>query len=113
MVVKGDGVAGPDYSTPTANLEIGNIDLDHGIYAVIVDYNEKQYNGALCYGADGENKFEVHLLDFQGNLFGEELQVTILSKVSEIIPWVSLERMRAKVLDDIQQIRAYFEKLNS
>ncbi len=110
IVVKGEGIAGIEYSTPTANLDLGKIALEHGIYAARTVYDGDTYNSAVCYGADGKYKFEVHLLNFDKDIYGEELEVTVIEKISEVIPWVSKERMRQKILDDLHQIREYFKK---
>ncbi len=110
IVEKGEGIAGPEYSIPTANLHLDSVHIDPGVYVGMTEYEGKQYPSAVCYGANDSEKFEVHLLDVTFDLLGKELTVHILDKVSEIIPWESKERMRHKILDDVHCVREYFNK---
>ncbi len=108
-VSTGEGVASSDYGIPTANLDLEKEpSLDFGVYAVCVKHKDRSYAGALCYGAGEPAKFEVHLLDFRGDLNGDELSVEILEKVSELVDFGSKERMRHKILHDIQLVRQVF-----
>ena len=110
-VVKGDGVASRDYNLPTANLDVKEPGIDTGVYAAHVRYKDQPYKAIVCYGVGNPAKFEVHLFDFDGDLTGEELTVGLIDKVSELIPWQSKERMRQKILHDIQLVREYLDKL--
>lgn len=110
IVGKGEGAAFRDYHVSTANLSFKNPPvLDRGVYAAVTQYNGKDYESIICYGAD-EEKFEVHLFDFEKEIYGEELCVTIIKKVSEIIPWESRERMRQKIIHDIGLVKDIFSE---
>ena len=109
-VVRGDGIAGKEFNIPTANLFFADpLKLDFGVYAATVYYQEDNYDAVVVYGAGQEPKFEVHLFDFSGDLYGKDIKVKVLKKVSEIMPWVSKERMRQKILHDIELVLGYFE----
>lgn len=108
--MRGDGVAGRDLDTPTANLDLQDVDLEHGVYAAYATYDDRTYSAIVCYGVGEPPKFEVHLLDFDQDIFGEQLSVEILQKVSELIPWSSKERMRQKILHDVETAKEIFKK---
>ena len=109
-VVSGEGVAGTVYDLPTANLyldqELSDV-IDPGVYAAYVYYAENEYE-AVAY-QDESKKFEVHLFDFEGDLVGKVLKVKLLRKVSEYIPWISVDRMRQKIQHDVELVLGYFE----
>ena len=113
LVEHGDGSASHDYEIPTANLRLEERpDVDFGVYAVRVSFRSRTYHGALCYGVGTPPKFEVHLLDFEGDLLGEELEVEILNQVSELVDFGSKERMRQKILHDIELVQDFFRQLS-
>lgn len=110
-VISGDRLAGRDYDTPTANLDLpADIDLEYGVYAAITHHNGNRYHSTVCYGVGEPPKFEVHLFGFDGDILGNELRVEIVELVSELIPWQSIERMRQKILHDLEMAREIFKK---
>lgn len=111
IVVKGDGVAARDYDLPTANLKfLKEPDIDTGVYAARVDYEGVNYDAVVCYGVGEDEKFEVHMFGFTGDVMGERLSVAIVDKVSELIPWQSKERMRQKIFHDLELVHARLAK---
>lgn len=112
VVIRGDGVAGPVFGAPTANLDVvDRCNLEHGVYAVVAEINGWKFHGALSLGGIPP-KFEVHLINFEGDLFGRELKVTVIEKVSEFFLWESKERLRQKIIHDIQMVREIFDREN-
>ncbi len=108
-VVHGEGFAGQGYGIPTANLELSERpNLAPGVYAGMAIWNEKPFQSLICFDADGHGKFEVHLFDFIGNIYGSKLSVNVQSKLSDLIPWTGEEAMRKKVADDVNRAKAYF-----
>lgn len=51
---------------------------------------------------------EVYLLDFQRDIYGEHLQVSFLHKLRDQHKFASLEALKAKIAEDVQQTREYF-----
>lgn len=110
VVVAGEGVAGPVFGAPTANIHVGpDCNLEHGVYAVVVEHNTWKFHGALSFGGI-PSKFEVHLINFEGDLEGKELKVIVIERVSEYFLWSSKERLRQKIIHDIQLVREVFDK---
>jgi riboflavin kinase/FMN adenylyltransferase len=110
-VEPGQGVAFRDYDIPTANLTFDeDVQLETGVYAAITTWKEQEYESILCYGVGDPPKFEVHIFDFDEDIYGEKLEVGIIEKVSELIPWQSKERMRQKIIHDIGLVKDIFKK---
>ena len=73
---------GQDLGFPTANLKVPEEKLipASGVYAVKVKWQRHSFSGVMNIGykptfEERELSLEVHLLDFQGQLYGEELKV--------------------------------------
>lgn len=111
IVVTGDGVAGRDLGVPTANLDLKNIKLEPGIYAAYTEHDGIKHRSTVCYGAGDPMKFEVHLFDFDDDILGDEISVEIIEQVSEFMPWTSMERMRQKVLHDLEMAAQLFDQI--
>ena len=109
-VIRGEGIAGKAYGVPTANLSLlERPDLAPGVYAGHATWGEKRLECIICFDADGHGKFEVHLFNFAGDLYGTRLSVDIKAKLSDLIPWTNEEAMRNKILDDVHRARAFFK----
>lgn len=111
VVVVGEGEAGSLYGIPTANLIFENVpEIEVGIYAARVLYDGKVYNASVCYGPEECPKFEVYLFDFSKDIVGEEIEGEIIKKISEFVELYSIERLRQKILHDIELIKEYFAR---
>ena len=111
IVIRGDGEAGPLYGIPTANLELSDQpEIEIGIYAAVVKYDGRTFNASVCFGPQEKSKFEVHLLDFDEDISGKELSGEIIEKISEFVEMYTVERLRQKILHDIETIKEYFKK---
>jgi len=110
-VVKGDGISGRDYNLPTANIHFSDeLDVESGVYAAVVEHDDEEYESIVCYGAGDPPKFEAHMFGFYGDLVGQMLRISLVEKVSEIIPWQSKERMRQKIIHDIELVYNVLQK---
>src|SRR6267142_3543372 len=73
---------------PTANLETTGLALPpNGVYAVHARFDGQTHRGVLNLGfrptlkdANPQLRLEVHLLDFQGDLYDQELEVIFVDK---------------------------------
>lgn len=87
-VVHGDG-RGRHLGYPTANLETppGLIIPGNGVYLTLAEWKGKQYFSLTNIGSKptfmqgNEIVVEVYLMDFSGNLYGEELTLKFLNKI--------------------------------
>lgn len=104
-IVKGLGIAGRDLGFPTANIA-SNIPvvIDDGVYAGMLTVCNVTYDAAICIGADGNKKIEAHLFDFAGDILGETVELNVLERVNDLVPWESAEQMKKKIADDVAKV---------
>lgn len=102
---------------PTVNLpmEPGLLVPAYGVYAA------KAWIGAECYIAvanigirptvdDGQNvTAEAFLLDYDGDLYGQTIQLELYHRLRPERRFDSLEDLRGAVMENARQARAYFE----
>ncbi len=96
---------------PTANLgDIRVLLPPDGVYAGRALVADGRRAAAIHIGPNvtfGEDarKVEVHLLDFSGDLYGQELEVTLLQQVRGIRKFEGSEALRAQLETDIAAVR--------
>ena len=107
IVVRGDG-RGRELGFPTANLAVPEELLvpPDGVYAGWV----RDRRAAISIGTnphfDGvERRVEAHLLDFEGDLYGQRLVVEIWRPIREQRRFDSLEELVAAIDDDVERTR--------
>jgi riboflavin kinase / FMN adenylyltransferase len=107
-VVEGDHL-GKQLGFPTANLDAIGLALPpNGVYAGFANVNGKAYRVALNIGfrptvtsGTRQLRVEAHLLDFRGELYGEELEVAIGGKLREEKKFASVAELREQIARDI------------
>jgi riboflavin kinase / FMN adenylyltransferase len=100
---------------PTANLSLAGLHLPRlGIYAVLVDVltgpYRGRYGGAASVGVRptfGENapNLEVYLLDFDGDLYGEELSVALVAYLRPELKFDGVAPLVAQMEADVREAR--------
>lgn len=113
-VVHGDQ-RGRDLGFPTANLSLGgDCRLRHGIYVVAFTRADGTvHEGVASYGRrptfdNGAPLLETFVLDFAGDLYGEEVTVTFLAWLRPELRFESVEALMAAMQDDVAAARAHF-----
>ena len=104
---------------PTANVQPDyNYKLvpKDGVYAVKVLVNGLEYSGMLNIGLrptvnkGNDNKsIEVHLLGFDGDLYGSKISLFFHKRIRNEMKFKSLEDLKAQLEIDKAQITAYFK----
>jgi riboflavin kinase / FMN adenylyltransferase len=111
-VVEGDRL-GRQLGFPTANLDATNLILPpNGVYSGCTKLGEKLCYVALNIGlrptvalTKPQLHVEAHLLDFNGNLYGEELEVELGEKLRDEQKFASPTDLREQIARDILQVR--------
>ena len=92
---------------PTANIETGNIKLlpKKGAYIVEVLVKNQQYKGMLSVGTNptvnGDKlTVEVYILDFNGDIYDEEITVKFRDFLHEEIKFEGLEKLIERLDED-------------
>jgi riboflavin kinase / FMN adenylyltransferase len=104
-VVKGLGI-GTKLGYPTANLDCESV--DQGVYAACVKVNRQTY-GAIAVIGVRDKLVEIMLLDFDGDLYGKELEVDLFNRVSDIARFDNEEDLIKKIKDDIEKVLCLLE----
>jgi riboflavin kinase/FMN adenylyltransferase len=100
---------------PTANLEgIESLIPGDGVYAVRAHHGGRTWPGAANVGPNptfGEQarKVEVHLLDFQGDLYGQELAVEFIHRLRDTRPFDGVDQLVRQLRTDVSQARALLQ----
>ena len=111
-VIAGDGV-GRQLGFPTANLDATGLVLPpNGVYAGFATLEKKSFRVALNIGlrptvasAKPELRVEAHLLDFNGDVYGAELEVEIGEKLRDERKFGSLAELREQIARDVATAR--------
>jgi riboflavin kinase/FMN adenylyltransferase len=110
-VVAGDRL-GRQFGFPTANLDAANLVLPpNGVYAASAKFNGQFYRVALNIGvrptvaAGLQLRVEAHLLDFVGDLYGQELEVEIEAKLRDERRFASPAELREQIARDVAAVR--------
>jgi riboflavin kinase/FMN adenylyltransferase len=112
-VVEGDRL-GRQLGFPTANLEMdGRVLPPHGVYSAATTLDGQRYPVALNIGlrptvtaSPPALRIEAHLLDFDGSLYGKELEVEVGVKLRAERRFDSPAELREQIARDILQVRA-------
>lgn len=94
----------------TANLVYPKniIEVGRGVYKVKVNYDGNTYDGIANYGLRptvSENEqsiLEVHILNFDKEIYGEKIKVTFLKKVRDEKRFESLDELKKQIKKDIE-----------
>lgn len=107
---------------PTANLEFdsGTCEFPDGVYGGVArvldgDLEGVQRVAAISIGSNPTfagvgPRFEVHLLDFDGDLYGSTLEVLPLTFIRPTLTFESVEALIKQIDGDVQEIREIAEQ---
>jgi riboflavin kinase/FMN adenylyltransferase len=100
---------GASLGFPTANLkEFLTLVPGNGVYAVRVLVGETIWPGAANIGPnptflEQSRKVEVHLVGFQGDLYGHELAVDFLERLRDVRPFPGPGELREQLQRDVER----------
>jgi riboflavin kinase/FMN adenylyltransferase len=114
-VVRGDGL-GHQIGFPTANVDATGLALPpHGVYAVLAEAGGKTYRAVLNIGLrptlqnpNPQLRVEAHLIDFAGELYGQDLEVAFVDKLRGETRFPSLAELRQQIARDILEAQMRF-----
>lgn len=112
-VIAGDQI-GQQLGFPTANLDVANLILPpNGVYAAVTNWKGQFYRAALNIGlrptvasAKPQLRVEAHLLDFNGQLYGQELELELGTKLRDERRFGSPAELREQIARDVAAVRA-------
>jgi riboflavin kinase/FMN adenylyltransferase len=107
---------GRDLGYPTANIRLDhNCGLKHGIYAVRVGHgqgkDQARLDGVASFGRrptfdNGAPLLEIFLFDFNGDLYGETLDIAFIGFIREELKFDHVEALIRRMDEDTVEARA-------
>jgi riboflavin kinase/FMN adenylyltransferase len=111
VVISGEG-RGRQLGFPTANLRVsGHCAIpEGGVYAGYVRWGDKRYPAVANIGyrptfGEEEYTIEAHLLDFDHDLYGQEVRLEFVERLRAERRFASVEALRAQIGEDIARAR--------
>lgn len=107
---------GRKFGFPTANVLLKRlVSPVAGVYAVSVMINQEQHYGVANIGCrptlNGiRQQLEVHIFDFNQNLYGQQIEVTMLKKIRAEKKFESIEALISQIQKDSEQARLFINK---
>jgi riboflavin kinase/FMN adenylyltransferase len=116
-VVHGDA-RGRTIGFPTANIQLGaHLEPARGVYAVTARWAD----GGVVKGVANlgqrptvggtESRLEVHLFDFSGDLYGQELEVALHGFIREEQKFESFDALKAQIARDAREARDLLDRM--
>lgn len=115
-IVHGQAI-GKTIGFPTANIQV-NSDLKlipgNGVYAVAVSLKDSDYIGMLNIGNrptvndSADRTIEVHILDFSGEIYAEEITVKFIDKLRDEKQFKDLQELQNQLKEDEKFIRTKY-----
>jgi len=102
---------GAQLGYPTANLVSDKEILPRpGVYAVKVKFAERLFDGVMNIGFNPtfgleRISLEVHILDFQQDLYGQMLRVYFIERLRDELVFTSVKALAEQIAEDVAQAR--------
>lgn len=111
-IVRGDGI-GAKLGFPTANFDIASLLIPPGgVYAVRARLGDQWHPAVLNIGyrptlklPEPQLRVEAHLLDFDGDLYGSELELVLAHKIRDEMRFDNLGALQQQITQDIAAAR--------
>jgi riboflavin kinase/FMN adenylyltransferase len=115
-VIPGDGI-GRQIGFPTANLKIDSLKMlpPPGVYGGTTQIGSKNSKCVLNIGmrptfSGNDLRIEVHLLDFNEDIYGQKLLVKLDLAVRKEKKFSGVEELKHQILQDIKKVRGILEE---
>lgn len=99
---------------PTANIQVDSEYKTipaHGVYAGYSIINDKKYKAVINIGnnptisENNKTSIEVHLIDFQRDLYNETLQVSFINRLRDEQKFESLDALKKAIQHDVDCVK--------
>lgn len=109
---------GRELGFPTANIALLDqyVVPQNGVYAVKVDLFQKTYLG-MCnvgynptFNVNNNRSIEVHILDFNKDIYNEKLTITWYKKIRDEQKFASVDLLIEQLSKDQETVKAYFSR---
>ena len=110
-IVKKSLGRGKKLGFPTANIEVSGKFPEEGIHIGTVGPMELPaliFVGAAKTFDETEKKIEIYILDFDGDIYGEEIEVDLVKKLRDNMKFASTEELVAQMKEDERSAQEFF-----
>mgnify|MGYP003293154458 CR=1 FL=1 len=110
---------GREIGFPTANVSLSCPDKclpKKGVYAAVVVCGDVSCNAMLYIGnrptvnSDGDLSVEAHLIGFDGDLYGKDIEISVISRIREQRKFNSMEDLKDQIVKDCEAAKDIFCK---
>lgn len=116
-VVRGDKL-GQQLGFPTANLDVaGRAVPPSGVYAAHARLSDDTHRAVVNIGLrptlripQPQLRVEAHLIDFDQDIYGQELELRFVTKLREEQQFPSIASLKAQIAGDVQAARELFRR---
>lgn len=114
-VVKKHLGRGKELGFPTANIDAPK-DLENGLYFAWTLVGSDKLPSLLFVGAnetfgEQEKVAEVYILDFNGDLYDQQIEVETIKKMREVLKFDSKELLIEQMHKDVAEARELFKRV--
>jgi len=112
QVIKGRS-KGRTLGFPTANIKTSNEILPLGVYLTQTEVKGRSFPSLTNIGTNPtfhqeEIHIETYLIDFDQDLYGAKLEILLLKKLREEIPFESAKKLKKQIEFDLKHAKTYF-----
>jgi riboflavin kinase/FMN adenylyltransferase len=97
---------------PTANLDVAQLEIDlaPGVYFGTCEFQGNQFYCLPYWGprlilGEEQLSFEVYILDFDQDVYGQQLTVIVEQQIREPIKFATLEELQQQLQQDVAQAK--------
>jgi riboflavin kinase/FMN adenylyltransferase len=118
QVASGRNRGGRLLGFPTANLNLQDeLCPKAGVYAVTVEWNGRAYDGVANIGwsptfDDHVFTVEAHILDFDENIYGQQIRVNFIKRIRDELKFSSVEELAQQIQKDVNVTRQILRLAN-
>ena len=118
VVASGRNRGGRLLGFPTANLNLQDeLCPKTGVYAVTVEWNGTTYDGVANIGwsptfDDHVFTVEAHILDFDENIYGQQIRVNFIKRIRDELKFSSVEELAQQIRKDVTETRHILHQTN-
>ncbi|MBW2600263.1 MAG: bifunctional riboflavin kinase/FAD synthetase [Deltaproteobacteria bacterium] len=101
---------GTDIGYPTANIKSEKVIPATGVYAIIAELEGIRHQGVINIGynptfGNEEISAEVHLLDFEGDIYGRDITVLFIDRLRDEMKFKGPEELARQIKRDVEKAR--------
>jgi len=115
IVVKGLG-NGKKIGFPTLNIKLidNELSIEVGVYVVTINIQNVIYKGMLYVGSRPtlnlkEKSIEIHVLNFEENIYNEQISFQIWQKIRDEVRFENIERLMEQLHHDKEMVYNFFQ----